>query len=71
MTNGIIKTEDGFSVKDFDEDRVVFSIGNPGFPSYMDAVEACRGKFYPPHITRTWQRPVNWTRLRMQMCGRT
>lgn len=48
MTNGIIKTEDGFSVKDFDEDRVVFSIGNPEFPSYMDAVEACRGKFYPP-----------------------
>lgn len=47
MTNGIIETEKGFSVKDFDENRIVFNIGNPKFASYMDAVEACRGKFYP------------------------
>ena len=47
MTNGIIKTENGFSVKDFDESRIVFGIGNPEFPSYMDAVEASRGKLYP------------------------
>lgn len=47
MTNGIIKTENGFSVKDFETEEVKFSIGNPKFKSYMDAVNECRGKFYP------------------------
>ncbi len=47
MTNGIIKTEDGFSVKDFETGKVSFSIGKRKYPSYMDAVNACYGKFYP------------------------
>lgn len=47
MTNGIIKTGSGFSVKDFESGEVKFAIGSPSFPSYMDAVERCRGRFYP------------------------
>lgn len=47
MTNGIIQTENGFSVKDFETGELKFGIGNIQFSSYMDAVEACRGKFYP------------------------
>lgn len=47
MTNGIIKTENGFSVKDFESGDVKYSIGNPTFPTYVDAVEGCKGKFYP------------------------
>lgn len=47
MTNGIIKTEKGFSVKDFESGKVKFNIGNLVFRSYMDAVDTCRGKFYP------------------------
>lgn len=47
MTNGIIKTDKGFAVKDFDKAEVVFNIGAISFPSYQKAVETCRGKFYP------------------------
>lgn len=47
MTNGIVKTEKGFGVKDFESGRLLFDIGARQYPSYMDAVEACRGRFYP------------------------
>lgn len=47
MTNGIVKTENGFSVKDFESGEIKFNIGNPSFSSYVDAVESCKGKFYP------------------------
>lgn len=47
MTNGIVKTEKGFGVKDFENGQLLFDIGARQYPSYMDAVEACRGRFYP------------------------
>lgn len=47
MTNGIIQTENGFAVKDFDMERISFNIGRISFPSYTSAVDQCRGKFYP------------------------
>lgn len=47
MTNGIIQTEAGFSVKDFENRKILFSIGQITFPTYEAAVKACRGKFYP------------------------
>lgn len=47
MANGIIKTEYGYFVKDFDTNEVKYNIGNPKFNSYMEAVNECRGKFYP------------------------
>lgn len=47
MINGIIQTENGFSVKDFDAEEVMFSIGCIRFRSYMDAVKTCKGIFYP------------------------
>lgn len=47
MTNGIIKTENGFSVKDFESCEVKFNIGSPSYSTYIDAVEGCKGRFYP------------------------
>lgn len=48
MTNGIIKTETGFAVKDFEKGKVIFNLGNYlQFSSYEQAVNECRGKFYP------------------------
>lgn len=47
MTNGIIKTDRGFAVKDFHKAEVIFNIGKLNFSSYEQAVEVCRGKFYP------------------------
>ena len=47
MTNGIVQTENGFAVKDFDSCEIKFNLGRLSFPSYLDAVENCKGKFYP------------------------
>lgn len=47
MTNGIVQTKKGFSVKDFETGNFVFGIGQISFPTYRDALESCRGKFYP------------------------
>ena len=47
MTNGIIQVENGFAVKDFETEKVIFNIGEISFPSYEDAVEGCFNKFYP------------------------
>lgn len=47
MTNGIIQTDKGFAVKEFEADRQLFVIGNLKFRTYMDAVNTCNGMFYP------------------------
>lgn len=47
MTNGIVKTDNGFSVKDFESGKIKFNIGSPVFKSYEDAVGNFRGTFYP------------------------
>lgn len=59
MTNGIIRTKKGnFAVKDFETNHFVFGLGQMNFSSYMDAVEGCRGKFYPesyyPYLTQAF-----------------
>ena len=52
MTNGIVQIEavfcNGFAVKDFDTEKIVYNIGYISFPSYEKAVESCCGRFYPP-----------------------
>lgn len=56
MTQGIIKTENGFTVYDFDASKAVFDIGECKSASYKDAVDACCGKFFPesfrPYLTK-------------------
>lgn len=47
MINGIIKTNDGFAVKDFSANAVMFRLGKLHFSSYEEAVEKCRAKYYP------------------------
>lgn len=47
MTNGIIQNEKGFSVKDFETGHILFHIGQLHCGSYKEAVDTCRGKFYP------------------------
>ena len=47
MTNGIVKTNNGFAVKDFNECKILFHIGKQTAPSYEKAVEICQGKYYP------------------------
>lgn len=47
MTNGIVQTKKGFAVNDFETGNIVFTIGQLKYGSYLDAVEGCRGRFYP------------------------
>lgn len=49
MISGIIKTEDGtgFAVKDFSKGEILFRLGNLKCSSYKQAINRCRGKFYP------------------------
>lgn len=47
MIKGIIKTPEGFSVKNFQTGELLEFIGNPSYKSYMDAVNGCR-KYYAP-----------------------
>lgn len=47
MINGIIKNGNGFSVKDFQNCKILFDIDDLNFDSYEDAVKECRGKYYP------------------------
>lgn len=47
MINGIVKSENGFSVKDFENGKILFGLGNLKYSTYTDALEACRGRCYP------------------------
>lgn len=47
MTYGIVKTDNGFAVKDFSTGRVLYTLVKLSFYTYRDAMENCRNKFYP------------------------
>lgn len=47
MIKGIIKTPEGFSVKNFQTGELLDSVGSPSYESYMDAVNGCRGYYAP------------------------
>lgn len=47
MINGIIKEKNGFAVKDFENGKILFRLGNPEYATYNDALESCKGKCYP------------------------
>lgn len=47
MINGIVQTEGGFAVKDFEACHEVYKIGNVSFPSYAAALDACCSTHVP------------------------
>lgn len=47
MISGIIQTDNGFAVKNFETGKVEYLIGNISFGSYMSAAGTCCGTFYP------------------------
>lgn len=46
MTKGIVQTQDGFAVKDFETGNTT-AIGQLSFSSYMEALGACYERYFP------------------------
>jgi hypothetical protein len=59
MIYGIKKTEEGFSVYDFESGRALSDMGHPQYPGYAAALDACRhNAFHPsfyPYLVKAGQ----------------